>query len=314
MNPRSKVVGILLARMGSSRLPGKSLADVCGKPIIVRIIERMLGCDVVDEVVLATPDSAEDVPLQEAGRLAGATVFAGANEDTLDRLYQAARASGAGIVIHVGGDCPFVDRQLMRRAFDLLVERGADYVSNLYPMTYPAGADIDAITIEGLQRMWERARLRTQRHHCVSYIYQNPHEFNQFHFQHSPNIGQLRWTLDYPEDLEFVRAIYRRLGPGDEYFGIEDILALLEREPALSAINAMHTDYAEDQPAYWDSAGYLADMRQDLADAVASAVEADQSGDLVAANARYAVAQMLLNDLAARAKALAGRRDDGEPA
>lgn len=300
-------VGVLLARTGSSRLPGKSLADVCGRPMVAHIIDRMRGVAGIDTVVLATPDLVEDAALREAGERAGADVYAGAADDVLGRLYQAARAHAADVVVHIGGDCPFADRGLMQRAIELLAHERADYVSNLSPMTYPSGLDVDAFSFEALERMWSRATLRTNRVHCVSYIYQNPDEFRVVNFEHDVNLGQLRWTLDYPEDLEFVRTVYDRLGADGAYFAMDEILRLLEREPALGRINAHLSAFVLDQPAYWDSEGYMADIRSDLQTLVAEAARADAVGDLHTAARRYAQAGTLLADLLGRARALAAR-------
>ena len=260
-----KTVGILLARMGSSRLPGKTLSEVSGAPLITRIIQRMQSFGRLEEIVLASPDTVEDQPLLQAGADAGAIPFAGSEEDVLDRLYQAAKSRSADAIVHIGGDCPFCDHDLMTRALDLLEAGEAEFVSNLDPMTYPAGLDIDAMTFEALERCWQRATLRTTRIHCLSYIHQNPDEFAIENFEHDINLGHLRWTLDYPEDLEMVRRVFEALGPDGQYFGMPDILSFLESNPDVAKLNAHLSDFVPDQPAYWDSEGYLSDLRADIA-------------------------------------------------
>ena len=183
-----KTVGILLARMGSSRLPGKSLSDVSGAPMIVRIIQRMQAFDRLDEIVLASPDTLEDRALLQAGTDAGAIAFAGSEEDVLDRLYQAAKSRAPDAIVHIGGDCPFCDHELMGMALDRLETGGVEFVSNLDPMTYPAGLDVDAMTFDALEKCWQRATLKTTRIHCLSYIHQNPDEFVTANFEHDKNV------------------------------------------------------------------------------------------------------------------------------
>lgn len=303
-----KKVGILLARMGSSRLPGKSLADVSGQPLIARIISRMRGFDQFDQVVLASPDTPENRPLLDVGLAAGATAFAGSEEDVLDRLYQAARLNGADVIVHIGGDCPFCDRELMNTAISLLMERNVDFASNLNPMTYPSGLDVDAITVEALERCWRRATTKAMRTHCLSYIHQNPREFKIVNFENDTNLGHLRWTLDYPEDLELVRQVFEALGKDGRYFGMKEILAFLDSHPEVSRINTHLSDFVPNQPCYWDSEGYLSDLRADIAELLQQAGRQDVSRDYSGAAATYRRAAKMLSELVERASAFAARR------
>ena len=273
-----KIVGILLARMGSSRRPGKSLADVSGAPLITRILQRMLAFDRFDEVVLASPDTEQDQPLLAAGKAAGAIPFAGSEEDVL-----------------------------MGRALDMLLEGEAEFVSTLNPMTYPAGLDVDAMTIGALERCWERATLKTTRIHCLSYIHQNPEQFRTLNFEHTENIGHLRWTLDYPEDLELVRRVFEALGPQGQYFGMQQILDFLAANPEIAALNAHLSDFVPDQPAYWDSEGYLSDLRDDIANLISEAGLLDGDRNYGAAAATYAQARDMIGELFTRADTFARR-------
>jgi len=303
-------VAIILARMGSSRLLGKSLAPVIGKPLIVHIIERLQNTPELNEVVLATPDTTEDQPLQQAGRDAGATVFAGAEEDVLDRLYQAAKNIKADTVVHVGGDCPFVDPAHIKQALELLHNTGADYTCNILPMTYPAGMDIDALTFLALEKAWTEAEIRTVRRHPLTYIYQNKEAFHIENFVSEPNLAHLRWTLDYEDDLTFVQQVYENLYPQNPKFGMDAILNLLKEKPEIGAINEHLSDYVSSQPAYWDSEGYMTDLRIDLCQVVQKATEADKNQDLETAAQQYQLAQKLLHDLSERATALSTQTEN----
>ncbi|MDJ0897032.1 MAG: hypothetical protein QNJ92_17945 [Alphaproteobacteria bacterium] len=297
-----KTIGLVIARMGSSRLPGKSLAEVAGKPLVVQIIERMQSSDLFAEIVLASPDTAEDRPLLEAGEAAGARAFAGASEDVLDRFYQAAKAAKADAIVHIGGDCPFPDHDIMGKALDLLLQEGVDFANNIDKLTYPAGMDTDAIRFEALERMWREAELTTHRVHCLSYLHHFPSKFEIRNFECEEPLGHLRWTVDYPEDLAFVRAVYEALGTNGRYFSMWEILDFVRANPRIGAINQDLSDFVEGQPAYWDSEGFMTDLRADTARVVEQALTADREGRIIEAAERYALAEKFLQELGERAR------------
>ena len=301
-----KTIGLVIARMGSSRLPGKSLAMVAGKPLVVQIIERMQSSGLFDEVVLASPDTAEDRPLLEAGETAGARPFAGATEDVLDRFYRAAKTAEADAVVHIGGDCPFPDHTIMGRALALLTDEQADFVSNIDKLTYPAGMDTDAIRFAALERMWREAELTTHRVHCLSYLHHFPSKFDIRGFECEEPLGHLRWTVDYPEDLAFVRAVYQALGTEGRYFSMWEILDFVRANPEVAAINEHLSVFIEGQPAYWDSEGFMTDFRADTSRIVEQALAADREGRMVEATERYALAQKFLRELAERSSRSGG--------
>lgn len=302
-----KTIGLVIARMGSSRRPGKSLANVGGKPLITRIIDRLHSSGLFDEVVLASPDMPQDVPLLDAGAQAGATPFAGANEDVLDRFYQAAKYTHADNIIHIGGDCPFPDHAIMRRLYSMMIESDADFVSNIEKLTFPAGMDTDVIRFDALERMWKAANLKTHRVHCLSYIHHFPSQFKTLNLECDEQLGHLRWTVDYPEDVTFADAIYSALGSDERYFSMQEILDFVRCHPEIAGLNAHLTNFVEGQPAYWDSEGYMADLRDDTLKAVAQAVASDKQGALADATEQYALAEKLLAELLDRTRQLSNR-------
>jgi len=300
-----RVVGILLARMGSSRLPGKSITEIYGKSAIGHIIERMQAFEPLDEVVLATPYTPQDIPLQEDGAKYGAKIYKGSEEDVLDRLYQAAKAHRAEIIVHIGGDQPFADPALMQQALDILLEKDADYVHNFATQTYPSGQEQDVFRFSALELAWKNATLKTHRVNALSYFYHHEDDFNIESFSYPKIMAHHRWTLDYPEDLDFFKAVYSRLYPQKPIFTSEDIFALLEQEPELSSINAHLSSYTPDQPAYWDSEGYMGDMRSDLKQLIDRGIAADDAKDFRAAEREYKQARQILDELYRRAEKLA---------
>ncbi len=254
---KPRVVAIIQARMGSSRLPGKTLADISGKPLIGHVIERTRASRTVAAIVLATTTEEIDKPLLEVAKQYGAIAYAGSANDVLDRYYQAAVLSKADVIVRVTADDPFKDPQVIDRVVNHLLDHaGLDYASNTIEPTYPEGLDIEVFTFKALQRAWNEARLTSEREHVTPYIWKNPDKFNIFNVRYERDLSALRWTLDYEEDLRFTREIYARLYHG-QIFLMDEILALLTREPQLLEINQGKVR----------NAGYLLSLQQDAKEA-----------------------------------------------
>ena len=166
-----RIALVILARQGSSRLPGKALAEVAGKPMIGHIVERVKRARGVETIVLATTRRPEDAPLLALARDYGIAGFAGSDEDVLDRVHRAAEAHGADAVVHIGGDCPFVDPLIVERALAIFLGERADYATNILLQTYPSGMDVNVFSREALARARQEAFLPTDRHHLCAYFH-----------------------------------------------------------------------------------------------------------------------------------------------
>lgn len=237
--PTHPIVGIIQARMGSTRLPGKALLDLAGAPFLARVIERMQYAETLDALVLATTTEPTDDPLVELAASLGVGVYRGSVDDVLGRFTQAARQAEAALIVRITADDPFKDPQVIDHAVRLwLQEPTLDYVSNTLEPTYPEGLDIEVFTRAALERAWREARLPSEREHVTPYIWKHPDRFRVRNFRFARDLSHLRWTVDYPEDLEFARAVYERLYRPGQVFLMEDILRLLEAEPELAQINA----------------------------------------------------------------------------
>ncbi len=240
MVQNEKVVAIIQARLGSSRLPGKVLLPIGGATMLERVVQRVRRARLVDQVVVATTIAAKDDALAAFCQAHDIAVFRGSEEDVLDRYYQAATAAGAGVVVRVTSDCPLIDPGAIDRVVALFGQGGHDYVANNFRYTYPQGLDTEAFSLAVLARAWREATLPAEREHVTPYL-RSQARFRLGEVTHDPDLSQrnLRWTVDEPADLEFMRAVYARLdGGGDGRFGLDDVLALLQREPALSSLNA----------------------------------------------------------------------------
>lgn len=234
-----KVVAVVQGRMSSSRLPGKILKDIAGKPMLAWVVDRARLAQSVDEVIFATTTDPSDDPVAEVCAARGIRCFRGDLYDVLDRFYQAARQAGAGIVVRLTADCPLVDPGLIDATVAAL--EGHDFAANRLPppwhRTYPIGLDVEACTFAALERAWREAGQPYQREHVMPYLYDSEGRFRVRVIDHEQDYGDLRWTVDTPADLELVRAIVSRFG-GRQDFSWLEVLDLFQREPELARINA----------------------------------------------------------------------------
>lgn len=221
-------LAILQARMTSSRLPGKVLAPVLGEPMIFRQIERLRRAQRIDQLVVATSVDPSDDPLAQACEARGVAVFRGSLDDVLDRFAGALeRFPDAATVIRVTADCPLADWTVVDAVISHLDETGADYASNTpAERTYPHGLDVEVMRRAALMDAWRDGADPYEREHVTPYIYRRPQAYRLAYVSRTPSLAHLRWTVDYPADLEFVRDVYGRLYPADPAFGSDAVVAL----------------------------------------------------------------------------------------
>ena len=260
MTPR--VVAIIQARMGSSRLPGKVLLDIGGQPMLARVQARTARSRRAAQVLVATTAEASDDAIAAWCGAHDVPCSRGSEFDVLDRYYQAAHTANADVVVRVTADCPAVDSALVDDVVDVLlggsaaIEQQFDFVANRLPppfnRSFPIGLDVEACTFEALQRAWKEGHDAQHREHVMPFLYEgvqltplNPElavgrssrGFLVALRNHLPDLGSYRWTVDTPEDLEFMRSVYSHFDNRDN-FSWTDLLELVQREPALAAINA----------------------------------------------------------------------------
>jgi spore coat polysaccharide biosynthesis protein SpsF len=231
-----KIVALIQARTGSTRLPGKVLQEIGGKTMLARVVERVRRAKQIDEVSVATTDRpADDAILEECKRL-GVKVSRGDQDDVLDRYYRAAQLAKAEAVVRITSDCPLIDPEVIDKTVSAFLEAKPDYASNALERTYPRGLDTEVMSFTALSRAWQEARKPHEREHVTPYIYEHPDKFKLLPVTGPGDFSSYRWTVDTEEDLEFVRAVYARFKDNPEFSG-RDVLDLLEREPELQAIN-----------------------------------------------------------------------------
>jgi spore coat polysaccharide biosynthesis protein SpsF len=231
-----KVVAIIQARMGSTRLPGKVLKDLEGATMLARVVERVRRARTIDELLIATTDRpADDAVVAECRRLS-APVSRGDQDDVLDRYYRAAQLVKAEVVVRITSDCPLIDPEITDKTVSAFLEALPDYASNVQTRTYPRGLDTEVMSFAALARAWQGARKRHEREHVTPFIFEHPDEFKLLSVTGEADYSSQRWTVDTPEDLEFVRAVYARFKNNPEFLW-RDVIDLLEREPQLAELN-----------------------------------------------------------------------------
>jgi spore coat polysaccharide biosynthesis protein SpsF len=230
-------VAILQARVSSSRLPGKVLKLILGKPMLALQIERVKRCQNIERLVVATSDRPEDDLLVELCQALHVEVFRGSLENTLDRFYQAARQFRATHVVRLTGDCPLTDSEIIDDVVRFYFKNECDYASNTLDPTLPDGLDVEVFSFSALERAWKEAVLPSHLEHATQFIVTHPLSFRLASYRYPRDLSGMRWTVDEPADLEFVRGVYEALYPTKSAFSMGDVLALLEERLELNAIN-----------------------------------------------------------------------------
>lgn len=235
MAEHSKVVAIIQARMGSTRLPGKVLADIEGHPMLWHVVRRTQTAESLDEVVIATSTEPADDVIAVFCREHSMDCFRGSQDDVLDRYYQAAREHNARVIVRITSDCPLIDPEIIDKTVRGFLAEQPDYASNFVARAYPRGLDTEVFTFQALESASSEAGQPYQRAHVTPYLYQNPGRFRVLSVTGNQDYSAYRWTVDTPEDLRFVREVYARFQNRRFLWG--DVISLLEREPELAEIN-----------------------------------------------------------------------------
>lgn len=232
------IVAIIQARMGSSRFPKKMLQDLEGLTPLDWVVRAAREISGVNKVVVATSSDTSDKPILEHCHKNGIHSFAGDLDDVLSRFYHAAREYKADIILRLTGDCPFLDPDLCGILLYQLEKLKADYVSNVLLSTWPDGLDCEVLTFQALERSHKQAKSRTHREHVTQYIHQNRSQFYVSNYNAPlPGMQLERWTLDYPQDLDFLRAVAKNL-PKHNAPRYLEILRILDAKPEYRQINA----------------------------------------------------------------------------
>lgn len=242
MNNKLKIVTVIQARTGSSRLPNKILLPLANKPLLYRMFERVAASKMCGKIVIATTTDKSDDVVENLCNKFNMICFRGHPTDLLDRHYQAAKLFSADAVVKIPSDCPLIDKSVIDKVLNYYMENlnYFDYVSNLHPPTYPDGNDVEIMSFKALSDAWENANRELEREHTTPYFWENPDKFR---------IGNVIWetgldysmshrfTIDYEKDYNFIKQVYDELYSVNPIFTLNDILDLLDRKPEIKKIN-----------------------------------------------------------------------------
>jgi len=235
-----RAVAVIQARLGSTRLPGKTLAKIAGRPLLEHVVERAKAIPGIADVVVATTLSPVDDALQDFARAGGLPFVRGSEEDVLDRFCLAAHYTRADTIVRITADCPLLDPEVSGRVLAEYVARrpDIDYVSNVHPPTYPDGLDTEVFSVGALETAAREARLPSEREHVTPYLWNPANHFRLYNVTNSEDLSDHRWTVDEPADLKFVNEVFEALGRSAVRAGMVEILRLLKDRPELRQINA----------------------------------------------------------------------------
>lgn len=235
-----KRVIIVQARMTSTRLPGKVLANVAGKPMLAQQLQRLKQCTAADEIVIATTAHQTDQPVIELARRESVSWFCGSEHDVLARFVGTAQQAQAEVVVRVTADCPLIDPQVAAQVINDLTEHATecDYASNVLERTYPRGLDVEAFFMDTLLRMDRLAQSQAAREHVTLLPRsERPDLFLCRSVTDSQNNSDLRWTVDTASDLQLIQTLYETLEIGRRSVSYPEVLAYVRAHPELSQMN-----------------------------------------------------------------------------
>ncbi len=234
------VIAILQARTSSTRLPGKVLLPIVGKPMLALQIERIARARAIDQLIVATSDEPGDNALADLCLALGVHCYRGSLNDVLDRFYQAVQSLAPRVpqhIVRLTGDCPLLSPRLLDALVQQHLEAGADYSCNCYPPSLPDGLDAEVVRWSTLARAWAEAPPGLHREHVTSYVRDQMAGVKKAVYQHPQNYSSLRLTVDYPEDFTLVTRIYEALYPQQPDFELEAVIDLLGANPQWLRIN-----------------------------------------------------------------------------
>jgi spore coat polysaccharide biosynthesis protein SpsF len=244
-----KIVATIEARMTSSRLPGKVLLDLAGKPALERLVERLRRSRYLDEVVVATTDRSTDDPVEALCRRIGCSIFRGSEDDVLARVLGAARSVSADLIVEITGDCPAVDWRHLDLLIEVFFAGEYDYVANTAgPRPYPVGFEAQVFPVAVLAEVDRLTRNPVDHEHVSLYIYSHPERYRIHYVEAGPELyhPELEVTLDTPEDYQLIQAIFQELLARNPDFSALDVVELLRMRPELSALTQnVKRKYAE---------------------------------------------------------------------
>ncbi|KZL94091.1 cytidylyltransferase domain-containing protein [Clostridium magnum] len=247
------IYAIIQARLGSSRLPGKVMMEIQGKPVLGHVYNRISYSKLIDKIIVATSDLDEDRKIIDFCKLNNIDFFAHSENDVLTRYYETAKNKGISPgdhVVRITADCPLHDANVVDKVIKVFLDGDYDYVSNTFEYTYPDGLDVEIFSFNVLEEAWKNARLASEREHVTPYMKKND-KYKKTNVISDKKYPIYRLTLDYKEDYELIKNIYE--GIGKAYFSLDETIKFLEK----------HIDYTRINENYDINEGYRKSLKED---------------------------------------------------
>ncbi len=233
------ILAIVQARMTSSRLPGKVMRAVLGKPLIGYLLERLKFSEMLDKIIVATSRNPQEKILCDYVQAQGFEIFRGPEKDVLERYYQAAVLHHPKVVVRITADCPLIDYKIVDQAIDCYLQNNFDYVSNVMPRSYPDGLDVEVFSFDVLEKARNQTSEATDREHVTPFV-RNSGQFKLGNVKAQKDYSLERWTLDYEEDFVLIKNIIEHFISQKKYFDMNDILLYQKERPQVFEINRQY--------------------------------------------------------------------------
>ena len=242
MDKPIKIVTVIQARTGSTRLPNKVLLPLADQPLLYRMFERVKLSKNAGTIVVATTEEPTDDVIEKLCEKFDINLYRGHTTDLIDRHYQVGKIYSADAVVKIPSDCPLIDPEIIDKVIGFYTQlKGEfDYVSNLHPATYPDGNDVEIMSFDALEDAWNNATRELEREHTTPYFWENPDKFRIGNVVWETGLDYsmtYRFTIDYQEDYQFIKRVYDELYPSKPDFSLKDILNLLNKNPEIKKIN-----------------------------------------------------------------------------
>lgn len=249
----NNITALIQARLGSTRLPGKTLMLIEGESLLGHLVKRIKASRYVNDIVIATTTNERDNAIVEFAKAENLKFYCGSEDDVLDRFYQASVLYRLETIVRVTPDCPMLDPKVMDCVISEFLEGNYDYVSNVITPTFPDGLDTEVFSFKTLEKTWHEAKLPSERENVTAYILKHPKLFRQFNVRREgEDLSWMRWTVDTQRDLEFVKGIFQRL-VSRGIFHEDDVIEVLRKNPDMLKINSGITR----------NEGYLKSLKKD---------------------------------------------------
>lgn len=232
---------LVQARMGSTRLPGKVLMPIMGKPLLHYLVERLRRVTKADSLAILTTHQPADDQIVRFCQKEGVDCYRGSEEDVLARYYGAAQELKIDAIVRITSDCPLIDPGLVDHVIDLYRNHASewDYVSTCCgKRSFPRGLDVEIFSYAALEQAFQKAQKPEEREHVTLYMYQSAGLFRVHNIESEKDLSRYRLTVDTPEDFELIRRIYEALYPVNPNFDLQDVMGLLNKHPDWVLLNA----------------------------------------------------------------------------